>query len=417
MKATMKMLSLATAVIALASCTSAGDVYNPDNAIEKKQAEYEKAFVQTFGKIAPNQDWGFGTASSTKAETRSGASPNLNMWWKTLEVPAPLSDAQIKVVTDWFTNTHNPQGIAVYWSDFFVQQVNSSEYGKSNTDYLFCGTSHHHIDRFNGGDYNNGTPDNVYEYDGDPNNSNKYHQDKIMLMVDSGTECFGYKETKGSDSDRDYDDKYVIIPGNMIDPSVAGMYFVGLDYQRKGNGDVSADGYYNDWIVRITPAKYTSARRIMAEDLGSIGDFDFNDVVFDAYIDGNQAVVTLRAAGGTLPLYVGDKEVHTVFGVSTSTIVNTEKGKHQEKEIIIYRVNLSASSPKYSDIPIKVDQGDGTQLVELKAEVGKAPRKICVQELVDWSNEWEAITTTYPNFASYVNDPTICWWKQYNWQE
>ena len=75
----------------------------------------------------------------------------------------------------------------------------------------------------------------------------------------------------------------------------------------------------------------------MAEDLTiSGGDFDFNDVVFDAVTVNGATVVTLQAAGGTMPLYIEDNEVHELFGVSQSTMVNTYD--KQAKAPVIFRL-------------------------------------------------------------------------------
>lgn len=80
--------------------------------------------------------------------------------------------------------------------------------------------------------------------------------------------------------------------------------------------------------------------RIICEDLSAKAsdnensDWDFNDVVFDIKLVDNdtKAKITLLAAGGTLPLCVGDldHEVHGLFaeanpgkGITTSTMINT----------------------------------------------------------------------------------------------
>ena len=80
--------------------------------------------------------------------------------------------------------------------------------------------------------------------------------------------------------------------------------------------------------------------RIICEDLSAKAsdnensDWDFNDVVFDIQLVDNdtKAEITLLAAGGTLPLCIGDKdhEVHELFaeanpgkGITTSTMINT----------------------------------------------------------------------------------------------
>ncbi len=73
--------------------------------------------------------------------------------------------------------------------------------------------------------------------------------------------------------------------------------------------------------------------RVIAEDLsvGQETDFDFNDIVFDVrrytvttgkHTQGDVEII-LRAAGGTLPLYVDGHEVHEAFDVDVNVMVNT----------------------------------------------------------------------------------------------
>ena len=96
-------------------------------------------------------------------------------------------------------------------------------------------------------------------------------------MIEGSTEYFGYKNSH--DGDAIYRD-YVIIPGEKIDASLKGRYFVGLDYHDEWNpesGNIALDGYYNDWIICITPGFLKGQHRIIAEDLSAEedGDFDF----------------------------------------------------------------------------------------------------------------------------------------------
>lgn len=88
------------------------------------------------------------------------------------------------------------------------------------------------------------------------------------------------------------------------------------------------------------PKPSSGTLRIICEDLSAKAsdnensDWDFNDVVFDIQlVDNNtKAKITLLAAGGTLPLCVGDldHEVHDLFAeanpnlsISTSSMINT----------------------------------------------------------------------------------------------
>ena len=216
------MLTIAAGATFINSSCSSNDAptYDPS-------ASYQDNFVKTFGNIDPKNDWGFGQDIPCAPKPTKVANANANEWGGYVEVPDTLTEAQIATVTSWFASHPNPQGIAVNWSDFFVQQVSSTDYGK-NMDKLTCGKAEEHINNFNGGD---GSTNGNVCYWQDPNDQNNrlYRSDKIQFMVNSSTECFGYHESRGT-FNQQYNDKYVIIPGSMIDSSDAGMYFVGFDY-------------------------------------------------------------------------------------------------------------------------------------------------------------------------------------------
>ena len=400
------MLTIAAGATFINSSCSSNDAPTYDPSIEKT-ASYQDNFVKTFGNIDPKNDWGFGQDIPCAPKPTKGVNANANEWGGYVEVPDTLTEAQIATVTSWFASHPNPQGIAVNWSDFFVQQVSSTEYGK-NMDKLTCGTAEDHINNFNGGD---GSTNGNVCYWQDPNDQNNrlYRTDKIQFMVNSSTECFGYHESRGT-FNQQYNDKYVIIPGSMIDSSVAGMYFVGFDYNSsKGPNspeNIDADGYYNDWIVKITPGLYTpKGQRIMCEDLGTTADFDFNDIVVDVYNDwrgypGNNGaaatIVTVRAAGGTLPATVAGKDIHELFGVSTKDMVNTGV---KTAPVAIFRIPQVINA---KDIKIMVGNDDGTW--ELKTATGAAPQKIVVPSTTRWNKEYKSIVNSYPDFRNYVQD-------------
>lgn len=399
------MMCAGLAGMFMASCSNdIEDLFDPTYATTK--AQYKAEWIKQFGEINPQHNWGFGSAE-TRALTR-GTDPNANMWGGYIEVPAPLTDAQSAVVTEWFANNQNPQGVAVNWSDFFIQQVSSSEYGKG-MQYLMDGTGHSF--NFNAGDC--GLNGDVWGGElTDPNDQNTKvtYADKIQLIKESSTSTFSYFNSNDSKA---YE-RYVIIPGDMIDPSVAGMYFVAFDYEAHQNMEITADGYYNDWIVKITPGIYKNASRIICEDLGTIGDFDFNDLVFDAYVETDwstgsakyTAIITVRAAGGTMPIYIGDKEIHEAFGVEATTMVNTNATNGASKPVVVFRVPVSSND--LNQISIKV-QGTEAQY-SLDAPQGDAPQKICVKPSFKWCDERVNILTAYPGFADYSQNPEAVWY-------
>ena len=435
-----KILFLGITALAMASCT------HDDYAPVSKQEQYQAVFEKEFGAVNPNVNWGFTPQQvftfdkDGKLIGTRGANPEANQWYQYLTVPAPLTDAQKEVVRKWFQNTKNPQGQKVNWSDFFVQQVykggsnpgsNSPEIytinkpaggteqitGSEKMNCLHCGNNSQvgdHINNFNGGDAGNM---NVGE------GNNKFHNDKIMYMKDYNTTCFGFHDSYG---DNYYTDSYVLIPGDIIDPIVAGMYFVGFDYKTEkydnGKIEVKPDGYYSDWIVRIAPALSApgKAKRVMVEDLidsdlksVQTSDWDFNDAVFDVRFEGwgndRCAVITLHAAGGTKSLTIGGvgakgKEVHEALGVETGTMVNTGNGA--TRPVAIFRIPVAANMDNANLIPVYV----GAQ--ELTAQQGEATQKLCVPTDVKWMKERVQFINTYEKFKDYVNSNTPDNWYE-----
>ena len=226
-------------VVFFSACGSDSDLFDPEKAVAKKEAQYASAFVRKYGKIAVNQDWGFGVTPTTRV-----ANTNSNQWRDFAEVPGSVTAIEKEVVTKWFETHQNPQSIGVDWTDFFVQHVSGS---RSDMDFLVA-ASDDHINNFNAA------------------------EGAIMLMQNSGTSSFGYRASLDSKMHYNYTIQYI-----------EGAYYVGFDFEATGqnpNQQVAADGYYSDWIVKISPAVYTNAYRIIAEDLGDSDDFDFNDVVF-----------------------------------------------------------------------------------------------------------------------------------------
>ena len=430
-----KILFVGITALAMASCT------HDDYAPVSKQEQYQAVFEKEFGAVNPNVNWGFTPQQvftfdkDGKLIGTRGADPSNNLWYKYLTVPDALTDAQKEVVRKWFQTTPNPKGLEVNWSDYFVQQVykggtntegsktpetydilkedgtptGRKVTGSNQMDWLHSGNGEtkYHIERFNAGD---GSTTDVFE------DENKKHQDKIMYMKDCKTEYFGFHDSYGQTY---YSDSYVLIPGDIIDDSVKGMYFVGFDYKMQkydnGNIEVRPDGYYSDWIVRIAPGLNApnAGKRVMVEDiidsdLKSVqtSDWDFNDAVFDVRFEGwgndKCAVITLHAAGGTKYLTIGgegDKgvEVHKALGVEEQgTMINTGNGA--TRPVAIFRIPVAANMSNPNDIPVYV----GDQVLEAKQ--GQATQKLCVPTGVKWMKERVQFINSYDQFKDYVNN-------------
>ena len=152
--------------------------------------------------------------------------------------------------------------------------------------------------------------------------------------------------------------------------------------------------------------------RVIAEDLtvDESTDFDFNDVVFDvrrykkttSKHQINDVEVILRAAGGTLPLYVAGYEVHDAFRVDRDQMVNTNaqsKGLNGQDRA---PVTLALTPDEYSGSTIgeiansiRVYVMKNTVPCDLTAPVGGIASKIGVKSDFNWCEERQDIEKNY----------------------
>ena len=201
------------------------------------------------------------------------------------------------------------------------------------------------------------------------------------------------------------------------------------------------DGYFSDWIVTFMPADAGDEEEgdeimVIAEDLTIDDvkpDFDFNDVVFKVKWNktANTVNVTLLAAGGTLPLYIGGTElgseeenytdgyeVHAKFAeknpnkvITTGTMINTYENRHEEYETPTFEVtNFNHDATDIGQVAnsIKVAVKKYGKMIELKAPAGQVPTKIAVGKDFEWCDERQDIDEKYkltdgtPLFKDYV---------------
>ena len=425
---------LMTGVAALAfaatftSCSKT-DLYDENKVNEQKEAtvkeSYATAFEQAFGKPAKGHHWGFG--STTRAAGTRQIDDNGNIWYQYWERPynVNLSDAEINELKALLTREPETYNTEIFpYENYYMEQIytgESEDYayddfgdrtdtkvkGSAQMNHLQArnGNTYEHSDNFNRGGNN--------DVKTDQETKEKYYGITLLkgMSLDgiTATNQFGYDESWGTENGKFYNN-YLIV-------QYKGEWYVGFDFEAhksatsQNHGEarqVNRDWAFTDWIVRVSPAYHKSKEngRVFCEDLGTIGDFDFNDVVFDAriYADGNIDIQVL-AAGGKLPISVAGTPI--IIGQMTNTGVNA--GGTQN--IHIDPVN---GKPKYAtikDIPIVVS-GNNEATYALGAPEGEAPQKICVPIGTRWVDEYVNIKNAYPKFTDWVQDESVKFWEQ-----
>ena len=164
--------------------------------------------------------------------------------------------------------------------------------------------------------------------------------------------------------------------------------------------------------------------RVIAEDLSAsdAGDFDFNDVVFDVVkVEGENTILRLICAGGTLPLRVrgsGEsegREVHAVFGDTTPILekhpmYNTGAGPNvPATEFTVKGKYVTPAEIKN----IKIEVYKNNSWMELKATTGEAACKILVDDTFKPVVERRNIADENKKFTNYVQGTfqDDFWWK------
>lgn len=143
---------------------------------------------------------------------------------------------------------------------------------------------------------------------------------------------------------------------------------------------------------------------IAFEDLGSIGDFDFNDVVL--YVEHNtvtnKAKVKFMAAGGELDVDV-KYDGTTIFTKNNGIITNT----YQRGEVLDSTEVDMTSAADLQKFSITVKKTNEVSLTVGSANVkGKAPQALIIPGEWAWPVEQTNIKEAYPDFVNWVKNVT-----------
>ena len=443
---------------AFTSCSHDDDIeVYTQSQIDK--AKYDQAFLNYVGgSIAEGQDWGFSASIAGSRMTRAAGDPEVvkkDMWVNDpsklngATVPADVTTAEAAYVYEWFQKEEN-KGLTESgkdWSNFFIQQV----YG--TMDKQKQGIWH----RFDQNRTNNGYDSNYWDEEfsdkggmdyltvGDGQNMTHvldFNAElggpwNIVYMKNSSALKFGYHGSWDSSDRQLFKLAEIEVPGTCFSDGVARKgWYVGLsllaekdDNGKKILGEQRKD-FGDDWILKVVPGESnieeTYDIRIMGEDLSATeaGDFDFNDIVLDVkFVKTGETTtkVCLRAAGGTLPLYMiaGGEAVELqkdLFIVGTGVVVNNAAGHHFDVPAVEFelKTNVANAEEARDKIVLKVDKNG--ELQELTAKIHEPAAKIAITSVApgDWLDERVSIKDVKTQFVDWAttNRSRSTWWNE-----
>lgn len=456
-----KLLVIGTAVLSLVACTKETNLYDPAAIESNQKAQYAQQFVEKYGAINPAKSWDLTdlSASLTRGaaaiETKLVKGLEFDLDYKaeinilgqytlknrTIGKNKPLFDAIQKVLPDgtkhegvpvvltapsnsftiypvsvqgmWthdlYVKVGNEKPVKLYekrWTDFSRAYVNGEWLKGQVSGFPFFYTFNVTQKAALNGLYVEapvGTPIEIY----------------VANVKEGKTEMPSVGTFNGQAIYVDTDAKPVGI--EMHKDAI--VKYVGIE----DNNGTNSDGDFNDVVlaivgnpsvpeeIKVTDEEYTvessTTKRYMVEDLGSIGDFDFNDVVIDVtenvkdtykrtltngVVTANNLVKTektqsavLRHLGGLLPfqLTIGNTVLPEMQGVL---------GKDLEEKF-----DIEGWNPLTNNISVKVRNKDNGAVFNIPfPKAGEAPMIIATPVDWDWMKENVSVPGSwfYPAF-------------------
>ena len=418
-KLVLKGMAVLSASAALVAC-SHDSFFDENKAQENIKNEYKASFVQKYGEVDPNQTWDFTESMfdmETSASTRAKST--------TTDVYALLSEWTEGYVHFQEISWLNPKWTKKVWNAdtvYIAQNLKNCPELDWEPHISGCLKAWAYFSHGNG-DTNAVRWYRLGVHTEDANGTQ--NTTVIKGKTKSNLWYTGYSQTVNGAG-------YIIDTRNLKNADKAYWYATVTNGNGSDNYEVteaqkltkykeitapsgsvywcfSCDGNddYTDLILLVKPV--VICKRYMVEDLGSIGDFDFNDIVVDfnqiSIVDEKTQKITyektavVRAMGGKydFTLKVGDKIVwgKKANGFTTTTMYNTQ-GTINYNEVYGESFEVNDWDPSENNISIVVGAGKNNGVYTVTfPEQGEAPMIIAVDPTRKWMNEYQSVPTDW----------------------
>ena len=232
---------------AFTSCSKNEELYDAGQITKNEAAQieenYNKAFIAAFGQPAANQDWGFGSVAKTRAWNVNG-----NQWHDGVnynyEYDAKVTKDEMNKVFDYVNDVNHVETVnQIPYTEYWVSQIWNGEddanaqgvkapisvsYRNQNgaTTEIVGGAQ---MDKLEIKETADGGWIHCNNFNSADNNDWKEGgEGGRTLMTSSGTYSFRYTNSQSSY----LSEKYIIVPGEKIDASLAGFYYVCFDFEK-----------------------------------------------------------------------------------------------------------------------------------------------------------------------------------------
>lgn len=437
----LKGMAALAVCAAFVSCSHDTDfeASNQEFTVENLKNEYKAAFIQKYGEVAPNQSWDF-TGFAANATTR--ATPRVGMDWKqkwyannerygmTVAQMKTIIENDIVEIKNKVASVDPVKFDYTYSKGFLYPVVSHGTYAQDGTNY----------DSYElGAEYTVGskTTKSSYVIPSTVTACQTYRKDFWFTYKGYGSQQTSDIRNATFDTWRDINTLSLINADNarwFVGAKASGesaFTYRTVEYCKiftvksgrqyicfscNGNDD------YSDLICLMQQFTWTKkeeprawGKRYMVEDMGTIGDFDFNDIVFDVVqlADGSQKCY-VRALGGTIDVIITvggttwqkkDNKILDADGNEVDVVVTTMYNTQPPtEEWILAEFPVSGWDPEDNNVTVTVfTNGQNGTFYPMKVtfpEVGEYPMMVAVNVTKTWMNEKQSIESMPESFLN-----------------
>ncbi len=396
MRKTIKSISSATLFVAglmmLSSCVK--DSFE-NTAEQQKQAQYDYGFVEKYGKVAPSQSWDFSGVTTAQTAMRSVSADevcsksqnNTELGSKTSEISNIISNLMKdkNAVAEKIGNTEKIDFAPYKYSSvillpMFMMQEEPTSAIYFTMDICWGENSVNVYDSKlqNGGYWS----DVVLE-------KKCRNINTTLLTKEEDVYWRAYPVYSGTSiTDKE---KNEAIKQNIKDFEIKQFRIINIEDRSYWCFDVEYMGYTSYMVFYAKDLKVYEptviSKRYMVEDLGSVGDYDFNDIVFDVIDTDGKQECFVRALGGTLEISikVGDSTWSKAPTYNAKQMINTTAPI--DYDAVYAHFDVTGWDYDKDNVSVIVNNGAETPYTIQFPANGTIPRMVAVKTTKHWMEE------------------------------
>lgn len=368
-----------------------------NTAEQQKQAQYDYGFVEKYGKVAPSQSWDFSGVTTAQTAMRSVSADevcsksqnNTELGSKTSEINAFIAKLKkdkdavkeaIKTTEKIDFAPYKYSSVILFPMFMMQEEPTSAIYFTMDICWGENSVNVYDSKLQNGGYWS----DVVLE-------KKCRNINTTLLTKEEDVYWRAYPVYGGNTPNKDDKAKNADISQRLKDFEIKQFRIINIEDRSYWCFDVEYMGYTSYMVFYAKDLKVYEptviSKRYMVEDLGSVGDYDFNDIVFDVIDTDGKQECFVRALGGTLEISikVGDSTWSKAPTYNAKQMINTTAPI--DYDAVYAHFDVTGWDYDKDNVSVVVNNGAETPYTIQFPANGTIPRMVAVKTTKHWMEE------------------------------